>query len=314
MKKLIFILLFALFLPFSAHPFWIWSGKSKTLKDHDITAKLGPAFRLQDGIKQLEKKNYIKAKKIFQSLIKKYPDAFEAAEAQYYTGRCLEDMQHYYEAFKAYQKVIDSYPNSKRINDLIAREYNIGEKLMNEDIKSILGFKKYDFVEHPSIEIFKSISDKTANLEYAAHSQYQLGILFMKLKRYDEAKESFGKVIDKYPDSQWLAPAKYQLAQATAKGFSGTDYDATAVTEAASRLGEFVSSHPDSDVTSQAQNQLNDLNNEEAKKNYEIGLFYERQKKYSAAKIYYSQAADKNFDTEYGKKSAEALERIGKYL
>lgn len=314
MKKLIFIFILALFLPVSAHPFWIWSGKDKKLKNPAAVGKLSPAFRLQDGIKQFERKRFKKATVIFRALLKKYPDAYEAAEAQYYLGRCAQETNHLYEAYLSYQKVVDAYPNSKRINEVLDREYNIGETLMSQSAKSILGFTKYDFVEHPSIEIFKKITEKTANVTYAAKSQYQLGLLYSKLNRYDEAREAFTRVIDKYPDSEWLAPAKYQLAQATAKGFTGTDYDVTPVTEAASRLDEFVSNYSDSDVAPQAAEHLKQLNNEDARKNYETGAFYERLNKFKAAKIYYAIAVDKYPETPYGQKAGQALERIDKKL
>ena len=310
MKKLIFILVFVMFLPVSAHPFWIWSGKEKKLKNPAIGAKLSPAFCLQDGIKQYDKKRYKKARLIFITLVKKYPDAFEAADAQYYLGLTLEGLKQPYRAYIAYQKVLDSYPNSKHINSIIEHEYNIAESLMNTPAKKILGFTKYDFVEHPSIEIFKKISDTTANVAYASKSQYQLGLLYMRLARYMEAKEAFTKVIDKYPSSEWLAPAKYQLAQATAKGFSGTDYDTTSVTEAAQRLDEFVLNHSESEITPEAQEQLQNLINEEAKKQYDTARFYQRIGKPASAKIYYSLVINNYSNTKYGPLAEKALHDI----
>lgn len=60
----------------------------------------------------------------------------------------------------------------------------------------------YDFIDHPAIEIFKRIVDKNPYSEYASSAQYKLGVLYMQLNRYEEARDAFGGVIDNYPDSE----------------------------------------------------------------------------------------------------------------
>ena len=99
----------------------------------------------------------------------------------------------------------------------------------------------------------------------------------MELGRFDEARDAFQKTIDTYSDSEWAAPAKYQLALATAKAFPGAEYDSTYLEEAANQLDEFIENHPEADISSQAQTQLTTLRNNEAKKIFEIAEFYEKQ-------------------------------------
>jgi len=244
MKKLIFVFILAAFLPLSAHPFWILSAKSKTLSGSHSQVGNDPSIKLMQAVKEFDKKNYTKAYVVCRWIVKKFPDAVEASEALYYMGRAQEELRNPYEAYLSYQRILDSYPNSKRINEVIEREYTIGATLAGKRASQFLGLTKYDFNEHPSIAIFKNLSEKVPGSKYASKAQYQLGMLFISLKRYDEAKETFARLIDKYPDSEWYAPAKYQLAQATAKGFGGTEYDTTAVQDATKRLDEFLSSHP----------------------------------------------------------------------
>jgi len=310
MKKLIFIFLIAVVFPFSAHPFWILSSKAKVIKSANKQVNGDPATNLVKAIKDFDEKDYKKAFITCRFIAKKYPDSVEASEAQYYMGRSLEELKTPYEAYFAYQKILDSYPNSKRINEVVEREYAIAMQFAEKEQPKLLGLKKYDFTEHPGVVIFKSLAEKVPNSEYGSKAQYQLGMLFIKLKRYDDAKEAFTRLIDKYPDSAWYAPAKYQLAQATAKGFAGTDYDARAVHEATARLDEFLSSHPDSDVAGQASDSLKDLNEKAAKKSYETASFYEQRKQYKAAKVYYEIVLDKYPRTGWAEKSDIALKRV----
>ena len=122
MKKLVFILIFTLFLPLGAHPFWILSAKSKTIKSAARPVKNDPAGILAQAIKEFDKKHYKKTLVLCRFIAKKYPDAVEASQAQYYMGRALEEMNNPYGAYLAYQKILDSYPNSKRIAEVVERE------------------------------------------------------------------------------------------------------------------------------------------------------------------------------------------------
>ncbi len=310
MKKLAIFVILALFSFNNAFGFWIWSPKTKKLKNPKYSPLVTPFLQFKEAEKTFEKKDYSRAYKEFKKLLVHYPDSKEAAEAQYYFGRCLEELNKPYQAFQEYSKVIEIYPNSKRINEVVERQYQIGDYFLNREHRKWMGVSVYDFVEHPSIEIFKKIVEKTPYSEYAAKAQYKLGVLLIRLKRYDEGRAAFQKVIENYPASEWAPAAKYQLAIATAKASSGEDYDTTAVKEAATRLDEFIREHPDADVVASAVDKLEELRNMEAKKNFDIAQFYEKQKKYKAASTYYKLVISEYPGTHYATASKTKLNQI----
>jgi len=180
------ITLFLILVSFSlnAYSFWIWSPKTQKWKNPKYSPLATPYLQFKEAVKLFDKGSYSDAHREFKKLLVNYPDAKEAADAQYYLGRCLEKMDKPYDAFLEYHKVVDSYPNSQRISEIIEKEYNIGEYFLNREHKQWLGLSLYDFVEHPSIEIFRKIVDKAPYSEYAPRAQYKLGILFMHLARY----------------------------------------------------------------------------------------------------------------------------------
>jgi len=307
MKKFVFLVFFLSF-SLNVYPFWIWSPKTQKWKNPKYSALATPYLQFKDAEKLFNEQKYKQAYKSFKKLLVNYPSSQEAAEAQYFIAYCLEKLSKPYDAYVEYQKLIDSYPNSKRINQAVERIYNIGEYFLNREHKKLLGMSVYDFVDHPAVEIFQRIVDKVPYCEYAPRAQYKLGMIFMELGRYDEAREAFQKTIDSYPDSEWAAPAKYQLALATAKAFPGAEYDATYLKEASSRLDEFIREHPDAQISAEAEEQLAKLRNSEAKKYFEIAEFYERQHKYESALIYYRRVVSNYSDSSYYK---EALGRAG---
>ena len=125
--------------------------------------------------------------------------------------------------------------------------------------------------------------------------------------RYESAGEVFQEVIDDYPDSEWADPARYQLAIAAAKMSPGSGYDSTSIKEATARLDEFLKSHPEAQISESAEKQLNELREKEAKKNFDIAEFYERQKKINAAVLYYNVVIENYPDTTYAESARKKV-------
>lgn len=296
----------------NAYSFWIWSPKTNKWKNPKYSAQVTPYLQYREAVKYFEKKSYKRALKEFKKLIVNYPDAYESAESQYYLGRCYQEMRQPYPAFLEYKKVIESYPNSKRIEEVVQYEYDIGEYFFSREAKRWMGVSKYDFMEHPSVEIFKIIIDKTPYSQYAPLAQYKLAVLFMQLTRFQEAREEFSKLIEAYPESEWALPSKYQLAIATAKAFPGAEYDSSSVKEAVKQLDAFIKDHPQAQVISAATAQLIELRNKEAEKNFNIAVFYEKQKKYTSAVVYYRIVLQEYPDSGYAASAGQKLKELEK--
>jgi len=309
MRKSIILLILLLF-SFDAYSFWIWSPKTQEWKNPKYSALATPYLQYKQALKYFEEDKFKESYEEFKKLLVNYPDAKEAAEAQYYLARCLEKFDKPYGAFLEYQKLIDSYPNSQRINEVVEREYNIGEYFLNRERKEWLGLSLYDFVEHPSIEIFRGIVNKVPYSEYAPRAQYKLGMILLQLGRYEESREAFQKVIDNYSDGEWAAPAKYQLALATSQAFPGADYDSSYLQEATSRLDEFIKDHPEAKISSEAESQLKVLRNKEAKKVFDTGQFYENQDQYKSGIIYYKKVVRNYPDSDYYDLAVERIEEL----
>ncbi len=269
-----------------------------------------PKLQLQKGQKALEAQNYKVSIKEFRKVLIHYPDAQEAAEAQYYIGRAWEEMGNPYQAFLEYQKVIDTYPNSQRIQEISERIYHLGEYFFDREPSKWFGLSVYDFVDHPAIEIFKKIIEDTPYSDFAPAAQYKMGIIYAKLERFSEAKEVFQQLLDNYPESEWAEAAKYQLALSSAQSSSGVEYDDASRQDALEQFEDFLKTHPDTQLAEGAENQFNVLRREEAKKHFATAEFYERQNKIKSAIIYYEMVTNRFSDTEYAEKARQKLQQL----
>jgi len=311
MKRIILLLIIVFSLSIDqAYPYWIWTPKTGKWVNPKTQAKTTPKEQFDFAKSFYDTKKYEDAQREFRRLLKHFPKSFEAAESQYYLGLIEEARGNLYEAYQAYQKVIDKYPFSERIPEVIEREYKIGEQFMAGHKRKAMGVALP--VENPAIEIFTKVVENSTYGPLAPAAQYKLGLVLKGLLRYYEAEDAFNKVISNYPDSEWAAAAKFQIASCRAAVSRGPDYDQWATKEAKDKFEEFVREHPDAVLSRDAEKNINALREQEAESNYNAARFYEKQKAYDAAEIYYTEIVDNYLDSPWAVKALERLEIMEK--
>ncbi len=251
---------------------------------------------------------YEEAKREFRKLLKAYPKSAEAAESQYYLGLAEDEQGKLYEAFQAYQMVIDKYPFSERIGEIIEREYKIAEKFMAGEKRKALGVTLP--VENPAIEIFGKVVENSTYGPLAPRAQYKLGLVLKGLLRYYEAEEEFNKVVSRYPDSEWSAAAKFQIASCRSSLSKGSAYDQGAAQEAKERFEMFVKEHPDAVLSLDAEKNISQIREKEAEASYNIARFYEKQLAFDSAKIYYNDIVNNYAESPWAIQAAVRLQTM----
>lgn len=310
MRRIILIsfIIFFVFSVSTAYPFWIWSPKTGKWVNPKYAVKPTPKEQLEHAQGIYNEKEYKQAKREFQKLIKYYPKSLEAAEAQFYLGLVEEAQDNLYQAYLAYQKVIDKYPFSERIQEIIEKQYRIAEEFMAGKKRHALGINLP--VENPAIEIFSKVVENSTYGPLAASAQYKLGLVLKGLGRYFEAEEEFQNVISNYPNSEWIDAAKFQIASCRASISRSPDYDQEATSEAKEKFEEFIKEHPDAALSREAENNIQRLREKEAESAFGIGRFYEKQKLYDSAKIYYNDVIENYPKSIWAAKSLERLQSM----
>ena len=293
-----------------SYAYWIWTPKTRKWINPKTAVKPTPKDQFEFAKGLYDSKQYEEAKREFKKLLKSYPKSFDASESEYYLGLTEEAEGNLYEAYKAYQKVIDKYPFSKRIQEIIEREYKIGEAFLAGAKRKSLGVTLP--VENPAIEIFNKVVENSTYGPLAPAAQYKLGLVLKSLLRYYEAEEAFNKVISSYPESNWVEASRFQLASCRAAVSRSPDYDQVATNEAKQKFEEFLRDHPDAVLSVDAEKNIEQLREKEAESNYNIGRFYEKQKACEAAKAYYSDIVNNYSQSIWAAKALERLQMMEK--
>jgi len=305
MKIRVFLCLFlCLFMAQNASAFWIWTPQSQRWSNPKFAPKESPQEQLKFAVTYYEAEDYETAMREFNKLIKHYPDAVEAPEAQFYLGLCLDELGKYYEAYQAFQRVIAKYPFSTRTQDVLEHEYIVAQKLVDYRT-SFIGINMTG--ENAAVEIFRQIIENAPYGKYAAASQYKIGLVNKAKGFFQDATREFQKVVDDYPESEWAEPAKFQIALCADQSSLDADYDQTLTEEAKEKFREFVKKHPDAELSNQAAERIDALRDKEAESQYLVGQFYEKQKAYKSSKIYYNYVVNNYPKSPW---AIKALERI----
>ena len=295
----------------SAFAAWVWSpqtgwvGPSGAVKD-------SPEEQLEFAQGFFERKDYKRAVKEFRKLLKAYKDSREAAEAQYALGRCYEEDGDYYRAFKEYRKTVQTYPSSRRFEEILEREYQIGNYFLAGKKRKFLGIAALLPARDKAIEVFQAIVDDGPFSEHGQLAQYKLGLAHMALGDYEAAVSAFEQVIARYPDSPLVDDSRFQIAQASLKGTFKAGYDQSPTALAAHELAAFLREYPESDLRQQAAAKLKDLRERQAQHEFQVGRFYEQRKRPSSARVYYETIVADFSETPWAPQAAARLQLLDK--
>jgi len=305
--KILLITLLLLIPQTSSFAFWVWTPESNEWVNPKYSVKDTPSEQLQYALEFYQLQEYKKATQEFKKLIKNYPRSKEAPEAQFNIGLCLEEQEEYYKAFKQYQLVIDKYPFSERSAEIVQRQYDIGIKILegqNQRSKFIQSFVGSDY---NVVDVFKTVIKNAPYGKVAPLAQYKIGLYLLEKRLFQEARDEFEKVINDYPESEWAKAAKYQIAVTDAKRSTNAQYDQKITQAAVKEFNEFVKIYPDAELSKEAKEQVWKLKEKEAENNYVIAQFYEKQKNYKAAKVYYQIVVDEYKQSQWASVSLKKI-------
>src|SRR5580704_4887491 len=266
-RKILLCVLFLGLFPSFSQADWIWTPETGKFINPKWEVKPTPGDQLEYAQSFRDQGNCKKAMAEYKKLIKAYPRAKEAPEAEFYTGQCLEDMIKPYEAYQAYQLVIDKYPFSERAAQIVSLEYKIANHLLENK-----GRSKWAQVVVGSddrvIEIFRTVIKDAPYGKYAAISQYKIGLYLKEKGMYQEARDEFEKTMNDYPNSEWAQAAKFQIAMADTDRASDAQHEQKVGSIAMDEFNEFDKTHPDSQLTPEAKLQMARLKDKEAQNNF----------------------------------------------
>ncbi len=291
--------------------YWIWTPGTGKFINPKYSAKETPQKQFDWATEFFKAKDYKRAIAEFDKLLKQYPLAQLAGDAQFYIAQSYENIGEYYTAFENYQLVIDKYPYSKNVEEVIEKEYRIGNLFYSGQKTRILGVALLPSKDK-AIKVFSKVVENSPYGKYADIAQFKMGQCYMGIADYVNAALAFKGIVENHPKSLLVDDAKYQIALCAANSASALDYNEEDTDKALEEFEDFVKRYPDTNMEEQARNFIGKLEERKAEKNFNIAQFYEKQGNVHSAAIYYEEILDAYPESKWASRASEKLETIRK--
>lgn len=313
MYKKIFYLVIVIAITLFSSPLyapWIWTPESGWMNKKDIV-KESPKAQWEYAEELFRKKEYNNAARAYKALVKAYPTSPFAPKSLQKAAECYEHEGLLYEAFKEYQTLLENYPKETDLEDILKRQYHIGELFIKGKKRKLWRLPIIPAVDK-GIEILETIVKTAPYSEISPQAQFNIGTAYKRMQKYPEAIEAYNKVVTDYKDSPLYEEALYQLGLCNYKKSKGFSYDQLGAKEAVRWFQRFKKEFPQSKHIEKIDKLLDELLKRQAKGTLEIAHFYERNGHKDAAIMYYKELIEKFPGTQEAKEAEERLKRLEK--
>lgn len=249
----------------------------------------GNAQELFDKAQAAEKAgNLGGAIKAYNAIVRRHPKDALAAGAAYRKAELLEQTHDLMKAAEAYRVVVEKYPKFEQFDAAIEAQFRIGEIYLHGKRAKFLGMPLLNALDK-AVDMFAAIIRTAPYGKYTARAQFDIGLAREKQGNNDAAIQAYQAVVDKFPNDPVAADAQYQIGYIWFHAAREGTKDAAAASKAKIGFEDFLFRHPNSEKSAQAREDLRLLEHKQTTNAFQVAKFYDKQKNYRAAVIYYNE-------------------------
>ncbi len=246
---------------------------------------------------------------LYKDVVEQAPTGPLAAQAQFRIGLLEEQEEDYFDAFEAYQQLVDNYPKSPDFDKAIQQQFRIATKFLEGERLRVLMIPTFT-AEDRAREMFEQIIVNAPFSDFAPLSQFNIGLAREKQGDLEKAIAAYQTVVERYPEHDVADDAQYQIAYLYQQAARAGSYDASAKQKAIEAYEDFLFQFPDSEKIAQARENLAGLEQRVTEDALEIAKFYDKQQNYKAAALYYRDVIKSQPNTPAAAEAQARLDKI----
>ena len=301
---------------------WTWTPETGRFVRMDSLPKETPELQVEYERSLLVEGNYTKAWDETQKFDKFFGDSDFADQNQFIRGEIRLKQEKYVDAAEEFQKVVTSHPGSPLYDDVIEKQYEIGDTLFDKGMRKTKG-KTGGAMSHAplswiraiqrrpfkkAIDVYTIVIENQPFTPEAAEAQFKIGKCHFAREKYLEAGFEYRRVIEDYPDSEWVQEASFELTRAYEESSLDPDYDQAPSRLAIETIDEFKRRYPNDPRVEERTEVRQEMRESIAEQRYRSARFYERRRDLDAARIYFEITAYEFAGTKASEKALEWLD------
>src|SRR6266567_942064 len=242
----------------------------------------------QIGQKAEQDGNKKRAIRAYKSLVKRHPKDALAPTALFRAAQLQEQTHQFTPAADSYLQLVERYASSAHFDEAIEGQFRVGEIFLNGKKLRVLGIPIASALDR-AVTIFANVVRTAPYGRYTARAQFDIGMAREKQGANDAAVQAYQAVVDKFPNEPIAVDAQYQIGYIWFTAAQLGTNDAAAAGNAKTAFQDFLFHYPKSEKAPQARKDLDILEHKQTSNSYKVAKFYDKQKYYRAAVIYYNE-------------------------
>jgi outer membrane protein assembly factor BamD len=253
--------------------------------------------------------NLKKAIKLYTALVRKHPRDALAAGSIFRTGELQEKIHNSMGAVQSFRLLMERYPSSPHFDEAVEGLFRIGEAYLQGKKVKLLGIPVGVSLDR-AVEIFAAVIRSAPYGKYTARAQFDIGLARERQHMNDSALEAYQAVVDKFPNQPVAADAQYQIGYIWMMTARAGTRDLAATKNARTAFSDFLFRYPNSEKAAQAQLNLKMLENRQTASAFDVARFYDKQKRYRAAVIYYNEVIREEPNSPESDKAKKRIDQL----
>jgi outer membrane protein assembly factor BamD len=263
----------------------------------------------QIGQKAESRGNKKRAIRAYRTLVRRHPKDALAPSAAFLTAKLLEQVRDYPEAASSYRYVVEKYPSSPHFDEAIEGQFRIGEMYLAGRKLRLLGVPVATSMDR-AVEIFAAVIRTAPYGKYTARAQFDIGLAREKQGLNDAALQAYQAVVDKFPSDPIAAEAQYQIGYIWLSAARTGTKDIAAAVNASTAFQDFLARYPNSEKAAQARSNLQSLGRKTTVSSFDVAKFYDKQRSYRAAVIYYNEVIRQQPGSPESEKAKRRIDQL----
>ena len=250
-----------------------------------------------------------RAIRAYKTLVKRHPKDALAPEALYRCAQLQEQIHEYAAAADSYLQLVERYASSPHFDDAIEGQFRVGEVYLNGKKLKVLGIPLASALDR-AVTIFANVVRTAPYGRYTARAQFDIGLAREKQGANDAAIQAYQAVVDKFPNEPIAVDAQYQIGYIWFTAAQLGTNDAAAASNAKTAFQDFLFHYPKSEKAAQARKNLDILEHKQTNNSFKVAKFYDKQKYYRAAVIYYNEVIRQQPGSEESNQAKKRIDQL----
>src|SRR5215468_9194562 len=250
-----------------------------------------------------------RAIRAYKTLVKRHPKDALASTALYRAAQLQEQTHQYTSAADSYLQLVERYPSSAHFDDAIEGQFRVGEVYLSGKKLRVLGIPIASALDR-AVTIFANVVRTAPYGKYTARAQFNIGMAREKQGANDAAIQAYQAVVDKFPNEPIAVDAQYQIGYIWFTASQLGTNDAAAANNAKTAFQDFLFHYPKSEKSAQARKDLDLLEHKQTNNSFKVAKYYDKQKYYRAAVIYYNEVIRQQPGSEESNQAKKRIDQL----